>query len=200
MRQPRLCHPQMQLLAALAFLLLALPFMAHPSQAQVRSINLREMIASAGTMFVGTVTDVRGGRDSHGDIVTYTTFSVEQNIHGVSGTTVTVKQFGGEADGITTRLEHMRYFRRNERVLVMFYPVSELGFTSPVGLEQAVWNIGSDNQVYGVRPEILQGLGTEVSRQGISMKSGTIERTKFIALIRDVLAATKTLKKGGSNR
>jgi hypothetical protein len=185
----------MQLLAALAFLLLA-----YPSQAQVRSINLREMTASAGTIFVGTVTDVHGGRDSHGDIVTYTTFSVEQAIHGVSGTTVTVKQLGGEADGMTTRLAHMRYFQRGERVLVMFYPVSELGFTSPVGLEQAVWNIGPDNQVYGVRPQILSDLGTEVARRGITMKSGTIERTKFIGLINDLLAAAKTLKKGGNNR
>ena len=89
---------------------------------------------------------------------------------------------------------------RNERVLVMFYPVSELGFTSPVGLEQAVWNIGPDNQVYGVRPEILRDLGTEVARHGITMKTGTIERTKFIALIRDLLTTAKTLKKGGSNR
>jgi hypothetical protein len=195
MSNARLCHPRMQLLAALACMLAASSL-----HAQVRSLDLREMVGSAGMIFVGVVTDVHGGYDENGDIVTYTTFSVEQSVQGVAGSTVTVKQLGGQAGGLSTYLQHMRYFKRGERVLAMFYPVSHLGFTSPVGLEQGVWTVGPDNRIYGVRPEILRGLGSELTRQGITATGGAIERARFIGLIQDILAPAAPLKKGGASR
>src|SRR4051812_20205294 len=103
-----------------------------PLASQVRPLGLREMVASAGSIFIGTVATARGGTDEHGDIVTYTTFTIEEPIYGVAAKAITVKQLGGEAGGMVTRLEHMRYFQPGERVLVIFYPVSSLGFTSPI--------------------------------------------------------------------
>jgi hypothetical protein len=180
--------------------LLLLLLLPSTSRSQVRALDLREMVGAAGMIYVGTVTDVHGGRDEHGDIVTYTTFSVEQAVRGVSGTSITVKQFGGQFGGLSTTIAHMRYFQRGERVLVMFYPVSDLGFTSPVGLEQGVWKIGSDNRVHGIRPEILRGLTAEMKRNQLTLTSGSAARIPFIAVINDLLAPSKSQKKGGSNR
>jgi hypothetical protein len=178
----------------LLFLLITLPLAA-----QVRTLGLREMVASAGTIFIGTVSDTHGAYDEHGDIVTYTTFTVEQPIHGVAGSTVTVKQLGGDAGGLSTRLEHMRYFHRGERVLVMFYPVSDLGFTSPVGLSQGAWTVSRENTIAGVTPAALQGMESLLRAHGIT-QNGVIERTKFISLINDLLASGKTQMKGGGGR
>jgi hypothetical protein len=156
--------------------------------AQVRALNLREMVASAGTIFIGTVATARSGTDEHGDIVTYTTFTVEEPIYGVAAKSVTVKQLGGEAGGITTRLAHMRYLGPGERVLVMFYPVSSLGFTSPVGLSQAVWNVTSGGLVTGVAPDAVSGVEALLRRHGAAVQgTGSIGRTAFVAVVDDLL-------------
>jgi hypothetical protein len=156
--------------------------------AQVRPLNLREMVASAGTIFIGTVGSVRGATDEHGDIVTYTTFTVEESIYGVAAKSVTVKQFGGEAAGMSARLEHMRYFRTGERVLVMFYPVSSIGFTSPIGLGQAVWTVTPGGLVTGVSGDAVSGLGAMLKSRGATMNgSGSIGRAAFVAVIGDLL-------------
>jgi hypothetical protein len=173
---------------------------ALPLAAQVRTLGMPERVNSAGTIFIGTASEVHGAYDEHGDIVTYTTFTIEQPIHGLAGSTVTVKQLGGQAGGLATQLAHMRYFKQGERVLVMFYPVSDLGFTSPVGLEQGVWSVGPDNRVYGVRPGILRGLGTELARHGITAGGGAIETGRFIDLVNDLLGSATILRKGGTTR
>jgi hypothetical protein len=168
-----------------------------PLAAQVRTLGMPEMVNSAGAIFIGTATDVHGGYDEHGDIVTYTTFNVEQPIHGLAGSTVTVKQLGGQAGGLTTQLAHMRYFTRGERVLVMLYPVSDLGFTSPVGLSQGVWSV-SGSQITGVSAAALAGV--DLRKYGIAGASGPLDRVKFVAMINDLLKPGKTQMRGGSGR
>lgn len=171
-------------------LLLPLLFFLSPSflPAQVRTLDLREMVKSSGMIFIGTVSQARGATDEHGDIVTYTTFRVERALHGTPGNGTTTKQFGGDVGNMGTRLDHMRYFHEGERVLVMFYPVSSLGFTSPIGLNQAVWSINDDGTVHGVSDEILKGLGPLLQRHGLSMREmQSVPVTTFIALINDLL-------------
>lgn len=156
--------------------------------AQVRVLDLREMTRSAGPIFIGTVTGVRGGTDEHGDIVTYTTFNIEEAIHGVPANGLTIKQLGGETPALSMRLEHMRYFRKGERVLVMLYPTSGLGFTSPIGLSQGVWTIGGDGRVGGVSDDALHGLETILRGYGIrARETQSVDRAAFVAIINELL-------------
>jgi hypothetical protein len=145
------------------------------------------MVATAGRIFVGTVVETRGGVDSHGDIVTWTTFRVEQDLGGTASSMVTIKQFGGEARGLSTRIPHMRYFSPGEHLMVMLYPESDLGFTSPIGMGQGVWKVEKDGDVLGVTPQALQGLGSILRKNGISSTSaGTISGSRFKSIIRDI--------------
>ena len=135
--------------------LLALPLMAQT----VTDIPLDRMVRESETIFVGTVLETRGGIDENGDIATWTTFRVEQQIRGtLPGGTRTVKQFGGTAEGMNSTVEHMRYFTEGERLLVMFYPESRLGYTSPIGLSQGVWPVLDGGLITGLRPENLEGV------------------------------------------
>lgn len=135
--------------------LLTLPLMAE----SVTDLPLNQMVRESEVIFVGTVTESRGGVDENGDVATWTTFRVEGAVRGVlPGGTRTVKQFGGEANGLNTEIEHMRYFSRGERVLVMFYPESHLGYTSPIGLSQGVWPLDERSMITGLRPENLAGV------------------------------------------
>lgn len=152
--------------------------------AQVRTLNLREMVGASGMIFMGVVSQAQGGTDEHGELVTYTTFKVERAIRGVPPEGVTIKQLGGEKGGLGVRLEHMRYFREGERVLVMLYPTSNLGFTSPVGLNQGIWEISNDGRVHGVSDGALQGLDPLLQKHNISRnENGAIPVPAFIALL-----------------
>ena len=170
-------------LAVLALLVFTLP-----AAAQVRTLGLQEMVNSAGMIFSGRVTEVRGGRDAHGDIVTYTTFAVEQGVRGVSGSWVTIKQYGGESDGLSTRLQHVRYFQQGEKVMVMLYPASELGFTSPIGLSQGVWQMTPAGMVLGVTSKSLSGIESLLRKHQVAVNAQTIAMSAatFTALVRDI--------------
>jgi hypothetical protein len=172
-----------------AFLLaLVLASLATPLSAQVRALNLREMAESAGTSFVGTVTETHSGLDDDGEIVTWTTFRVEQPIGFIPVSLVTIKQLGGTANGLTHQVPHMRYFRGGERVLVMFYPTSSLGFTSPIGLDQGVWPVSADGRILGVRQSALEGMDADLARHGITVRPPQdVELDRFTTLLEELL-------------
>lgn len=157
------------------------------AQAQVRTIELREMIRSAETIFAGRVTEVRSGLDERGDIVTHTTFSVEHNVRGANSMTITIKQFGGRWNGRTLLIPHLRYFQKGERVMVMLYPVSDLGFTSPVGLSQAAWVV-KDGMVTGITAASLKQIPALLKKHGIAATTTTVSIpvATFSALVRDI--------------
>jgi hypothetical protein len=158
-----------------------------PATAQIRTHTLRQMVRLSGSIFVGHVVDVHGGVDEQNEIVTYTTFDIERPIYRTVPSPVTIKQDGGDAHGLSTRLADMRYFEPGERVLVMFYPVSAIGFTSPIGLYQAVWRVDRNGTVSGVDPAIWEGLDELLARHGIR-STGPVTIDAFAALIDDVLA------------
>ncbi|MCE7935005.1 MAG: hypothetical protein DYG96_10480 [Chlorobi bacterium CHB2] len=158
------------------------------TQSQVRTIELREMVRSSETIFAGRVTEVRGALDERGDIVTYTTFSVENNVMKAGSMTITIKQFGGRWNGRTMLIPHARYFQKGERVMVMLYPVSDLGFTSPVGLSQAAWTI-SNGMVTGITAASLKQIPALLKKHGIAPPTtSTISMpiATFSALVRDI--------------
>lgn len=169
--------------------ILALASLTVSLSAQVRTINLPEMAQSAGFAFVGSVVDVRSGQDELGDICTWTTFRVERPIGIMPVQMVVTKQFGGTANGLSHYVSHMRYFQSGERVLVMFYPESELGFTSPIGLDQAVWRVSDDGRVLGVTEAALSGMDARLARHGIVPAAmQDIALPKFIGLVEELLS------------
>lgn len=180
-------------LPRLLLLVLALAILSGTLTAQVRQINLSEMAASSGIAFVGTVAMVHTGLDESGDIVTWTTFRVDRPIGLLPVAMVTVKQIGGTANGISNYLTHMRYFKTGERVLAMFYPASEFGFTSPIGLDQAVWSVTDDGRVVGIRDEALNGMGAQLARHGIAATSShEVALMPFVSLIEELLQGRST--------
>lgn len=156
--------------------------------AQARRMTISEMTAAAGTIIVGTVTHARSALDERGDPVTYTTFRVEQAIKGTPGGTFTIKQYGGVTSTANMLINHMRYFRQGERVMVMLYPPSRLGFSSPVGLDQGAWSVDR-GMVQRVSNEALSGMNTTLKRYGLSPRSSqSVPTTTFVSIIRDVMA------------
>lgn len=172
----------------LFFALLLSAYAVPVLNAQVRQVGLGEMIGAAGMIFSGTVTDVRGGLDEKGDIVTWTTFRVETPIRGVMPGSVTIKQFGGKSEKGTMYLEHMRYFVEGERILVMLYPPSELGFTSPIGMGQGAWKVSDNGNVLGFSPTLLKELKGLPAQYGV--KPGISQQVPLANLIALIQAAT----------
>jgi hypothetical protein len=140
-----------------------------PSLAQERSLSLAEMSRLSGSAIVGTVTSVRSAVDETGRLVTYTTFRVEQTMKGAILGELTIKQLGGRANGLSTYIPHMRYFTAGERVIVMLHPASSLGFTSPVGLWQAVWPVDRDGNVTAITSAIRAELEQLARARGVRL-------------------------------
>lgn len=176
----------------LAVLTLLLPIYHAP--AQVRQVPLTEMISSSGTIFAGRVLEVEGKKDARGDIVTVTTFRVETPIRGVLPGTVTITQYGGVSEEGSMVLAHMRYFTEGERVLVLLYPESELGFTSPIGMGQGVWTVNERDEVVGLADYLFTDIGGLMRQQKIVRTSdGRMPLASMVELIR-------TLTLGGGSK
>lgn len=174
-----------------------------PLHAQVRQLGLTEIVHSAKSTFVGTVTQVRYGYDEHHDIVTYTTFRVEEQVTGSTPNGYTIKQLGGVMNGLDTRLAHIRYFTKRERVMIAAYPKSSLGFSNPVGLDQGVWRVTRTNQVLDVTPRQLQGVeAATLVKHGISAAAANssaaqpVLKKRFESLLR-ALSLAPAYSKGG---
>ena len=171
------------LLLVFSLIILASSFL----YSQVRQVDLKEMIASSGMIFSGVVTEVEGGEDENGDIVTWTTFRVETPIRGVLGSSVRIKQYGGVTSKGSMTLAHMRYFTEGERVMVMLYPPSEIGFTSPIGMGQGVWSVNDQGEMQGVSSDLLSGLETLAQKHKVIPDSqGKVSLSHMISLIQDL--------------
>lgn len=174
--------------------------------AQVRPLGLQEIVQSAATSFVGTVTGIRNAYDENHDIVTYTTFRVDETVTGQPSSVVTIKQLGGIMDGLDTRIEHIRYFKKGERVLVSVYANSSLGFSNPVGLDQGVWPVTSAGMVLNVTERQLEGLSAVLPNYGINAAAAhtsapqAIGKQNFISLMRSLASSSAMLQKGGPER
>jgi hypothetical protein len=168
-------------------LILLAPLTAY---SQARILSLQEIATSAGVIFQGTVTKVRSAADKNGDIVTYTTFKVEKPVAGTSKKSYTVKQLGGEVNGIATQIADMHYFQPGEHIVVALYKPSTIGMSSPVGLYQGVWHLSKDAKRVEIPATQLQTL-PEASRsdlkiQGSLTNAQVVDRSKFISLLKDL--------------
>lgn len=159
-------------------------------------MGLKEIVGIANRMFVGTVQSVRYGYDDHNDIVTYTTFKVDENIDGTSGRSVTIKQLGGIVNGLDTRLSDIRYFVTGEKVILTLYKESGLQFTCPVGLHQGVWPLSASNRVDNIPSYQLTDAAEVAQKHHIAaaanqQKTVSASRSDFIALLKDLRSSTQ---------
>ncbi|MFQ5718933.1 MAG: hypothetical protein ACE5IK_05245 [Acidobacteriota bacterium] len=123
---------------ALATLLL-LPSPAAASRVQAR--DLRQMVAAAGTIFAGVVTAVEPDR-VRGLPATRVTFLVEEGLRGAPADHIELLFPGGvQSNGFPYRISGLSRFSPGDRVVLLTYPASRLGLTSPVGLYQGRFDI-----------------------------------------------------------
>jgi len=108
-------------------------------------LYLEEIVDQSAVAFEGTVTENRNARDEEGRPVTYTTFAVSDALKGNPGSTYTIKQLGAETEGgLNYRAYGIPKFSVGQHVVVFLYGKSSAGFSSPVGLAQGRFAVGTD--------------------------------------------------------
>ena len=101
-------------------------------------LALQQVIAASGFIFSGRVIKVWSDRDAAtGFIVTHATVAVQDAVRGANAKHFTFTQYGGSDQGLNVFVADMSYFTAGEEVVAFLYPVSTLGFTSPVGVTEA---------------------------------------------------------------
>lgn len=103
---------------------------------RVRPMNLEQLVEGAEIIFEGECTAARTGKDpATGILATWYTFRVTRGILGDLDETFELKQYGGREGDNRVQGPSVGY-QPGEKVLLFLYGVSELGFSSAVGLQQ----------------------------------------------------------------
>ena len=150
---------------AAVLVLMGLAAVAPARASQVRARNLSEMVAAAGMIFTGRVEAIETDR-VHDLPVTRVTFRIEEGLRGAAGETVTLTFPGGvQPNGFPYRVSGLAPFHTGDRLVLLAYPASPLGLTSPVGLYQGRFELRSGPAglqtviARGPRPGDLAGAG-----------------------------------------
>lgn len=140
-------------LAGLLALFATLPAPVRASR--VRDLSLTEMAAKAGSIFSGRVSLVEAASE-HGLPMTRITFEVGEGVKGSPGESLTLTLLGGERpEGLPYRVAGMPRFRVGEEWVLLVYPPSEAGLTSPVGLFQGAFRVSTG--LAGTRTVVIPG-------------------------------------------
>lgn len=135
-------HAMLRKIIALTFLL----YISNSLATTVNYVPLDRMARSAEVIFYGRVisNEVRID-DISQRVATFTTFEILDAVKGVTTSTYTVKQFGGQLPGsqIVYRVHGMPRFKVNEEYVVFLPKASRLGFASPIGLTQGSYSVSS---------------------------------------------------------
>ncbi|MFQ5669361.1 MAG: hypothetical protein ACE5HD_02435 [Acidobacteriota bacterium] len=136
---------------------------------RVRSLDLPEMVRAAGTIFSGRVLKTAPHR-IHNLPATRVTFKVEESLRGAAADEITLTFLGGvRPGGIPYRAAGLPVFRPGERLVLLAYPASSLGLTSPVGLDQGRFRVSQG--AAGVEQVIVSAPGRRI-RQEIRIERG----------------------------
>ncbi len=115
--------------------------------AQVRSLNLEEMVQRADRIFSGRCVQVRVSEDpGTRQKATFVTFAVDRMVKGGGRYRVTIKVLGeqqGEGRH-EAALDGAPRYREGEEVILFLYRDSRSGFTSPVGFGQGKFSVVRD--------------------------------------------------------
>jgi hypothetical protein len=158
----------------------------------VRPLDLTELASGAGTIFVGRVVRVDGGRDERGIPATWTTFTVDDTLKGAAGRELTIKEYAGAVDH--GALGSVPRYAAGESVVLFLHPASALGFASPVGLGQGCFRIREHDGRRVVvsdagRPDL--GAARAAAPADATRRSGApLPLEAFLARVRALVAAT----------
>jgi hypothetical protein len=112
-------------------------------------LGLDRLHSDAEYIFLGECTSNSVEFDNASNmVVTYTTFNVVEAFKGAPGKTHTIKQVGGTLPGtdIISKFSGIPQFEAGKRYIVFLPPVSQLGFSTPVGLGQGLFHIQTNEQ------------------------------------------------------
>lgn len=166
-------------------------------------MNLERMVRDAGQIFEGTVVESRTGtRDPATNLlVTYVTFDVHEDFYGANGSRVTIKQYGGEADGMAFYPKDVPRYVKGERVIMLLYGPSDIGMQSPIGLSQGRFLIRTNQAdghktILSTAPEQQlfrgmnqsQALATNVMNRG---SDDSLDYDEFRHTLRGLIATQK---------
>ncbi len=115
--------------------------------ASVLNLNIEQLTTNASIVFNGRCISNQVEFDSTTNfVVTYTTFEILQSIKGTTGLTHTIKQIGGNLPDrdIQTNWPGVPSFIVGKEYVIFLPPVSSLGFSTPVGLEQGKFSVLTD--------------------------------------------------------
>ena len=126
--------------------------------------------------------------------VTVTTFAVVERVKGHGAQTFTVRQAGGEIDGVAIDY-HVPRFEVGREYVVFVPPASRLGLASPVGLEQGAFAVthgaagkeagnGTDFELLLTAADRAAASGRVAARLKLASARGRIELSDFIAILR----------------
>jgi hypothetical protein len=143
-------------------------------------LNLERMVQDAGQIFEATVVESRtGSRDPQTNLlVTYITFNISHDFYGTGASQRTIKQYGGEANGVAFYPKDLPRFSPGEKVILFLYGQSALGMQSPVGLSQGKFEIKSDRT--GKHRSIASSVPPSQLFNGMSQASGLLKSSRTI--------------------
>ncbi len=155
---------------------------ASPAQAP----TMRQMIQQSGVIFAGTVLKVERPSTRAGELATVrTAFHVDQAIRGVgAGKTLEIREWAGLWDS-------GERYSPGERVVLLLYPRSKLGLTSPVGGALGRFNVNSHGEVI-VQDTQMSALASHLGPAGTttstSHRTSQITVTNLLRVIRHGVA------------
>ena len=131
---------RLQMLAATAALCWSTLGAFDAAATSVVPLDLDQISASAQDIVHVRCTSNEVQADAAIGVVTVTTFVVLDRVRGSGQSTFTVRQAGGELNGIAVDYHVPKFIVGNEYVLFM-PPASRLGLASPVGLSQGAFSV-----------------------------------------------------------
>lgn len=131
------------LIVALPCALLTFPVAAQRN-ARVLHRNLAELVSDAHTIVAGRVLSVKGEpHPQYSNVQTVVvTLEVSEVFKGQSGSQFTFRLFVSDVQDVETNLD----YKAGEEVLLMMTRPSQIGFSSPAGLEQGRFRVRLDAQ------------------------------------------------------
>ncbi len=131
----------------LLILLLLQSVLFYVHAASVLNLNIEQLTNDASVVFNGRCISNQVEFDSTTNfVVTYTTFEILESIKGTSSLTHTIKQIGGNLPDreLQTNWPGVPSFIVGNEYVVFLPPVSKLGFSTPVGMDQGKFNVLTD--------------------------------------------------------
>lgn len=191
--------PSLQLIAAAMMFALNILVTCDALATSVLPLDLDQITASAKHIVHVRCISNEVQRDPTVGAVTVTTFVVLDRAKGGEGPSFTVRQPGGELDGVAVDY-HVPKFAVGDEYVLFMPPTSQFGLASPVGLSQGAFAVvqGQAGKEVGNGRDFSQLLSTNDranARPGVAAKlqMGPSERTRlrlvdFMALVRDKAA------------